>query len=68
MREWEVEFHERVKSGIADLPGDVRVELLAHLMQLHEKGFRLGRPEVDTLRSSKYLNMKERRIMVPKVR
>jgi hypothetical protein len=48
MTEWKVEFHDRFKGEITDLPADVRVELLAHLVLLREKGFRLGRPEVDT--------------------
>jgi hypothetical protein len=61
------EFHERFKGEIIDLPGEVRVELLAHLGLLREKGFRLGRPEVDTLEGSKHSKMKELRIKVLKV-
>lgn len=67
MTKWRVEFHDRFKREITDLPGDVRVELLAHLVLLREKGFRLGRPEVDTLDGSRYSNMKELRIKVLKV-
>jgi len=67
MREWKVDFHERFRTEVADLPADVRVELAAHLILLREKGFRLGRPEVDTLEGSKYSNMKELRIKVLKV-
>ena len=55
------------KGEITDLPADVRVEPLAHLVLLREKGFRLGRPEVDTLEGSKYPNMKELRVKVLKV-
>lgn len=55
------------KGEITDLPADVRVELLAHLVLLREKGFRLGRPEVDTLEGSRHANMKELRIKVLKV-
>lgn len=67
MTEWKVEFHDRFKGEITDLPADVRVELLAHLVLLREKGFRLGRPEVDTLEGSKDSNMKELRVKVLKV-
>ena len=62
MTEWKVEFHDRFKSEITDLPADVRIELLAHLVLLREKGFRLGRPEVDTLEGSRHANMKELRV------
>ena len=67
MAEWKVEFHERFKSEISDLPSDVRLELAAHLILLREKGFRLGRPEVDTLEGSRHTNMKELRLKVLKV-
>ena len=36
MTEWKVEFHDRFKGEITDLPADVRVELLAHLVLLRE--------------------------------
>lgn len=32
MTEWKVEFHDRFKGEIIDLPADVRVELIAHLV------------------------------------
>lgn len=67
MTEWKVEFHPRFRDEIADLPKDVRVELLAHLVVLRQKGFRLGRPEVDTLEGSRRANMKELRVKVLKV-
>ncbi len=67
MTEWKVEFHSRFQNEIADLPKDVRIELLAHLVVLRQKGFRLGRPEVDTLEGSKHANMKELRFKVLKV-
>lgn len=66
MTEWKVEFHD-LKGEITDLPADVRAELLAHLVLLREKGFRLGRPEGDTLEGSKHANMKELRVKVLKV-
>ncbi|WP_313903788.1 type II toxin-antitoxin system RelE/ParE family toxin [Rhizobium leguminosarum] len=55
------------KSEVTDLPADVRVELLAYLVLLRQKGFRPGHPEVDTLGGSKHVNMKELRIKVLKV-
>ncbi|NEJ72066.1 hypothetical protein GR197_16210 [Rhizobium phaseoli] len=67
MTGWRVELHERFKIEVLDLPADVRVELLAYLVLLRQKGFRLGRPEVDTLSGSKHANMKELRIKVLKV-
>jgi hypothetical protein len=67
MTQWTVEFHDRFRREIIDLPADVRVELLAHLVVLREKGFRLGRPEVDTLEGSRHANMKELRVKVLKV-
>jgi len=66
MTKWKVAFHDCFKGEITDLPADVRVELLAHLVLLREKGFRLGRPEVDTLEGSKHANMKELRVKVLK--
>ena len=57
MTKWKVEFQDRLKGETKDLPADVRVELLTHLVLLREKGFRLGRPEVDTLEGSKHANM-----------
>jgi hypothetical protein len=41
MTEWTVDFHGRFKSEVTDLPADVRVELLAYLVLLRQKGFRL---------------------------
>lgn len=67
MTEWKVDFHQRFRDEIVELPSDVRVELLAHLVVLRQKGFRLGRPEVDTLEGSKHSNMKELRVKVLKV-
>jgi hypothetical protein len=67
MTEWKVEFHAGFQNEIADLPKDARVELLAYLVVLRQKGFRLGRPEVDTLEGSKHSNMKELRVKVLKV-
>jgi hypothetical protein len=43
------------------LSAAVQHELLASLVPLREYGPSLGRPEVDTLKDSKYANMKELR-------
>jgi hypothetical protein len=43
------------------LPAQVQDELLASLVPLREYGPSLGRPDVDTLKDSKYANMKELR-------
>ena len=58
MTEWKVRFHDRFERRDHRPSSDVWVELLAHLVLLREKGFRLGRPEVDTLEGSKHANMK----------
>ena len=52
----------RVRSSLAQ---DFEQTLFCPL--LREKGFRLGRPEVDTLEGSKHANMKELRVKVLKV-
>ncbi|WP_425462551.1 type II toxin-antitoxin system RelE/ParE family toxin [Martelella lutilitoris] len=67
MAKWKVAFRDRFKGEITDLPADVRVELLAHLVPLREKRFRLGRPEVDTLEGPKHAKMKEPRVKALKV-
>jgi len=43
------------------LPDDVQNELRAHALLLEQFGPQLGRPRVDTLKGSKYTNMKELR-------
>lgn len=58
---WTVEFHAEFESEFEELPEEVQDELLAHAGLLEEFGFTLGRPRVDTLRGSKYSNMKELR-------
>ena len=56
---WAVDFHPKFKAEILELPGAVRVELVASLALLREYGPALGRPDVDTLKDSRYANMKE---------
>ena len=58
---WAAYFHPRFKAEFDELSAAVQDELLASLAPLREYGPSLGRPEVDTLKDSKYANMKELR-------
>ena len=58
---WNVYFHPKFKAEFDRLSVDVRRELAATLIALREFGPTLGRPEVDTLKDSKFANMKELR-------
>lgn len=58
---WVVEFHEDFKPEFNDLPEEVKDELLARVKLLQEFGSQLGRPNVDTLKGSRYAKMKELR-------
>ncbi|MBD2667300.1 type II toxin-antitoxin system RelE/ParE family toxin [Richelia sinica] len=59
--EWTVEFHEDFEPEFDALPKEVREELLATAELLVKFGSQLNRPHVDTLKDSKYSNMKELR-------
>jgi len=54
---WAAYFHPRFKAEFDELSAAVQDELLASLVPLREYGPSLGRPEVDTLKDSKYANM-----------
>jgi hypothetical protein len=58
---WDVYFHPKFKTEFDELSASVQDELLASLIPLREYGPSLGRPDVDTLKDSKYLNLKELR-------
>lgn len=58
---WEVVFDQAFESEFDALPTAVQDELLAHTMVLETFGPTLGRPWVDTLKGSRYPNMKELR-------
>jgi len=58
---WEVILHDKFVPEFWDLSKQVRVELAALTLQQREKGPLLGRPAVDTLKGSRYTNMKELR-------
>jgi hypothetical protein len=58
---WDVEFHADFMKEYEGLPKEVQDELLAHVEVLEIIGPRMQRPRVDTLKGSKYKNMKELR-------
>lgn len=59
--EWEVEFHPAFEVEVQTFDRDVRVALIAVARLLSDYGPQLGRPHADTLKGSKYPNMKELR-------
>jgi hypothetical protein len=61
MREWIVQFAPEFSSEFDAFDVDVQDELVAHLAVLAQEGPKLGRPLADTLKGSKYANMKELR-------
>lgn len=61
---WTIIFHDKFKPEFYALDVDVQDELLAYALLLEEFGPRLGRPSVDTLKGSRYSNMKEMRFKV----
>jgi hypothetical protein len=58
---WGILFHPQFREEFAELPSAVRIALVALLKPLEEYGPLLGRPDVDTLKDSKFANMKELR-------
>ncbi len=58
---WEVELHPAFAVEILTFERDVRVALIAGAKLLSDYGPQLGRPHADTLKGSKYANMKELR-------
>jgi len=60
--EWEVLFDEEFAAWLESLDDELEVEILAHVQLLRAFGPNLGRPRVDTIKGSKYPNMKELRI------
>jgi len=61
---WNVDLADELEAEWDELPGDVQDELLAHGKLLEQFGPQLGRPRVDTLKGSRYGNMKELRFDV----
>jgi hypothetical protein len=58
---WTVSFCDEFADEFLLLNPGLRVELAAHLRTLEVFGPRLGRPSADTLKGSKFANMKELR-------
>jgi hypothetical protein len=59
---WKIERTQRIKDWIFQLDDDAKEAILKNLYILQELGPKLGRPYVDTIKNSKYKNMKELRI------
>ncbi len=60
-KRWKVVFQKEFEREFDELYMNVQDELLAHAKVLEQFGPSLGRPHVDTLKGSKYHNMKELR-------
>ena len=60
--EWDVLFDEEFAEWLGSLDEGLQDEILAHVALLREFGPNLGRPRADTVKGSKYPNMKELRI------
>lgn len=58
---WEVRFDDAFEREFDQLPEGVQDEILARARVLAQFGPQLGRPHADTLKGSKYPNMKELR-------
>jgi hypothetical protein len=59
---WKIERTQEIKSWIFQLDDDAKESILKSLYILQEFGPKLGRPYVDTIKNSKYKNMKELRV------
>ncbi|MDR3793797.1 MAG: type II toxin-antitoxin system RelE/ParE family toxin [Terracidiphilus sp.] len=58
---WSVEFHPEFKPEFDHFSRAVRIELAARILCLQQLGSQLSRPAVDTLKGSRFANMKELR-------
>jgi len=58
---WTVYFHEDFAAEFRTFPKDAKVALGEVIDRLRAEGPALGRPHVDTLKGSRYPNMKEMR-------
>ena len=58
---WVVAIADEFEPEFDGLPEEARTEILALSLLLEQFGPRLGRPRVDTLKGSRYANMKELR-------
>ena len=58
---WAILFYDKFALELENFPKNVQKRMLAKVKVLEEFGPELGRPHVDTLKGSKYTNMKELR-------
>jgi len=58
---WTVQIGDEFEAELAKLEEAVQIEILALARLLQQLGPQLGRPRVDTLKGSRYANMKELR-------
>ena len=58
---WQILFHDDFVLEFKQFSRNVQKKMLARIKLLEKFGFQLGRPHVDTLKGSKYNNMKELR-------
>jgi hypothetical protein len=58
---WDVEIGDEFKPEFAELHDDVQNAIAVAVLLLQQLGPQLGRPLVDTLRNSRFANMKELR-------
>lgn len=58
---WTVRLYDEFEAEFDALAVEVQDELMAHAILLEQFGPHLGRPRVDTLKGSKFSNMKELR-------
>ncbi|MGA3372549.1 MAG: type II toxin-antitoxin system RelE/ParE family toxin [Terracidiphilus sp.] len=61
---WEIRFYTDFAPEFRGFSNDVQDELFALLVKLRRFGPQLGRDDVDTLKGSRYANMKELRFSV----
>lgn len=61
---WEINRTNEIAEWIDNLDEDTKEAIFRALLILREIGPTLGRPYVDTLKSSKYKNLKELRIQI----
>ncbi len=59
---WEILYHEAFDAWLNEQGEDVQDSVLFSLELLQAEGPLLGRPHVDTLKGSKYSNLKELRV------
>ncbi len=60
--DWQIRLVDEFAQWLLEQESEVRVAILAHVKLLKERGPQLNRPYVDTIKSSKYANMKELRL------